>query len=1080
MINISSRQFRVQVGGLDVTSLVQYFEVGDDKISSSGLISTRGTIKLRYNPKFNIGRDPKISLDPKIPHSAPYWARGVAVKLWINDSTQTERKHPRHSLRILSTAFDRNELSLVIEVGCLLALLDSQQPEGDESDTCLNEKRSVDDVIRSLLIGGAKDYQCGEIIPTPGPTPVTIVYLGFVPGWIESPQEKGSGGSYVGEAGKLAYDRGYALWVTKDEEIKAIRILPKDSLPRLVLDADKDSFEYVRNDSSGSSGEIPYDRIRVSYSVVTLTETEQEYEQITEEFGVTEYTGDMTVLIRRTKIKDSVNFKTSTRFVKTEKWLRSSEIFPWAFTADTEKFGAHPTDILVLGEIIEESSVFEKPETILFEEACKDEGSKDNQGRLKKRTIKIKRARGWIYSEWIEQHYYRPPTSVTAVEIEIYQEGIAVLNGTNTSNVGTITGSQAYQPSVLLFNSILLETYSEDVTFYTYLDGSNGGQEGVKKIETKSKIHQAVVYPKAWKMSKRDSSLPEVLIPNGGITETWKRHFGVYEWQHKVVERRAMGIAFRSLCDAKMKKAIENANSLGVYTVEVDVERFNAISKVKSFSEQIVALNENIRVSSTQTTPPSPEFIPERYSRTEETVVQEFPITSQYSTGCTGKIKEIKLDKPVERKVNNGSELLPINGINPGVSVGLRGVQDDLEQAKNAAEIEALLVWGRYRSINLTYDLRDIWFDLPHLPLIRFDIYDRDRITEQTYRHSYIVDGWTNAVTLRECLCSHEGLWQGTAQSVNPVQIPIAATILPNATYIEVDSLPYAVQEGDYIVIDKTGSIIAQNTLQGASVLGLNVALNQTLVAGSQILLGGFVYTVQTTANAGSLSIALTSPLRSPISSGQSGTLGIITQATAYTPVGSTAIPVTPTTNTTTITANTVTIDVQTVIPPARLPVTFTADLILGSTTTVFETVAPITFEAALVLRYPAGNFINIGSANFNANLMLGYVLTSNLNTTFSAGLLLEAQISQSAELEAALALGASITSILQTAFNAGLLLSASVDISEPQTLFSAGLLLGASVETQLVATFSANLTLGATITPVSQLGGSFEIIAVW
>ena len=135
MINVSSRQFRVQVGSLDVTSLVQYFEVGDDKISSSGLISTRGTIKLRYNPKFNIGRDPKISLDPKIPHSAPYWARGVSVKLWINDSTQTERKHPRHSLRILSTAFDRNELSLVIEVGCLLALLDSQQPEGDESNT---------------------------------------------------------------------------------------------------------------------------------------------------------------------------------------------------------------------------------------------------------------------------------------------------------------------------------------------------------------------------------------------------------------------------------------------------------------------------------------------------------------------------------------------------------------------------------------------------------------------------------------------------------------------------------------------------------------------------------------------------------------------------------------------------------------------------------------------------------------------------------------------------------------------------------------------------------------------------------
>ena len=289
MINVSSRQFQVVVAGLDVTTLVQHFEVGDDKVSSSGLISTRGTIKLRYNPKFNIGRDPKISLDPKIPNSAKYWARGNSVKLWLDDSTQTLRKHPRHSLRILSTKFDRNELSLIIEVGCLLALLDTPQPEGDESNTCINERRSIDEIIRDLLKGGAKDYQCGEIIPQPGYIPVSIVYLGFVPGYLESPQEKGSGGSYISVAGKLAYDRGYALWVNKDERIKAIKIAPSNSLAKLVLDADRDNFEYVRNDASGSSGEVPYDRIRVSYSVVTLTETKQEYEQVTEEYGATEY-----------------------------------------------------------------------------------------------------------------------------------------------------------------------------------------------------------------------------------------------------------------------------------------------------------------------------------------------------------------------------------------------------------------------------------------------------------------------------------------------------------------------------------------------------------------------------------------------------------------------------------------------------------------------------------------------------------------------------------------------------------------------------------------------------------------------
>jgi hypothetical protein len=987
MINVSSRQFQVVVAGLDVTTLVQHFEVGDDKVSSSGLISTRGTIKLRYNPKFNIGRDPKISLDPKIPNSAKYWARGNSVKLWLDDSTQTLRKHPRHSLRILSTKFDRNELSLIIEVGCLLALLDTPQPEGDESNTCINERRSIDDIIRDLLNGSAKDYQCGEIIPQPGYIPVSIVYLGFVPGYLESPQEKGSGGSYISVAGKLAYDRGYALWVNKDERIKAIKIAPSNSLAKLVLDADRDNFEYVRNDASGSSGEVPYDRIRVSYSVVTLTETKQEYEQVTEEFGITEYTvGDTPVLTRRTVIKDYVEFKSSTRLVETQRWMRSSEIFPWAFTADTEKFGAHPSDLLVLAEIVTEFSVFETPQTLLFDEACKDEGNKDNYGRLRRKTVTVQRARGWIYAEWIEQHYYRPPRGIARVEIEIYQEGIAVLNGDNTSNVATVTGTQAYTPDILLFESLPLETYSTDITDYSYLDGRHGGVEGVQKIETESTIHQAVVYPKAWKMSKRDSNLPNRLISNGGITETWKRHFGAYEWQHKVVERRALGIAFRSICDAKMKKAIEGANSLGVYTVEVDVSRFNSIQKVKKIVQQIVVLNEDIRVSSTQTTPPSPEFIPERYSRTEETVVEEIPLFSDYNTGCTGKIKEIRLDTPVERH-KDGSYQSPINGIDPAGLVGLRGVGDDLEQAKKAAEIEALLVWGRYRSINITYDLRDIWFELSQLPLTRFDVYDRDRITEQTYRHSYIVDGWSNAVTLRECLCSHDGLWLGTTGASNPTEILLAATIPPNSTYIEVQPLPYNIQEGDPIVINKTGSLITANTLQGSYVVGLNIPLATTLVAGSQILLGGFVYTVANTVNAGSLSVQLSTPLRSQISSGQIGTSGTITYATTFTPQGSTAIPVQPTTNTTTITNPSVTIEVQPITPPVRVPVNINTTLGIGTVARVFETIPNVNIKTTLGIRYPAGNFNSIGTAYSSFGIGLGFNSTFTSIVNFQATL---------------------------------------------------------------------------------------------
>jgi hypothetical protein len=975
MINVSSRQFQVVVAGLDVTTLVQHFEVGDDKVSSSGLISTRGTIKLRYNPKFNIGRNPKISLDPKIPNSAKYWARGNSVKLWLDDSTQTLRKHPRHSLRILSTKFDRNELSLIIEVGCLLALLDTPQPEGDESNTCINERRSIDEIIRDLLNGSAKDYQCGEIIPQPGYIPVSIVYLGFVPGYLESPQEKGSGGSYISVAGKLAYDRGYALWVNKDEQIKAIKIAPSNSLAKLVLDADRDNFEYIRNDASGSSGEIPYDRIRVSYSVVTLTETEQDYEQVTEEYGATEYDDDIS-LIRKTITKDKVFFSSAKRRVETQIFLRTSEIFPWTFETqgmDNQQVN-NPKDTLILAEIEETDYQFEFPDnTELLDEACKDEGSNPNkQGRLLRKTNRIKRARGWIYSAWIENY--------NAMAATINYK----IRGTNTKLGGSSVAS--------------VQTYSIDETRYYYPTVRKGKRTGVEggiipnisseitKIETESRLHRAAVYPKAWGVTFPT----EGVIHNGGVVETWRRRLGSQEWEHRYTERRMLGIAQSNLCDARMKYVL-TADDTSMYFQDFGenyqtITKQTAIWSVIRYSELVVSVRDQITVSSTQTTPPSPEFIPERYSRTEETVVEEIPLFSDYNTGCTGKIKEIRLDTPVERRKDRSYQS-PINGIDPAGLVGLRGIGDDLEQAKKAAEIEALLVWGRYRSINITYDLRDIWFELSQLPLTRFDVYDRDRITEQTYRHSYIVDGWSNAVTLRECLCSHDGLWLGTTGASNPTEILLAATIPPNSTYIEVQPLPYNIQDVDPIVINKTGSLIAANTLQGSYVVGLNIPLATTLVAGSQILLGGFVYTVANTVNAGGLSVQLSTPLRSQISSGQIGTSGTITYATTFTPQGSTAIPVQPTTNTTTITNPSVTIEVQPITPPVRVPVNINTTLGIGTVARVFETIPNVNIKTTLGIRYPAGNFNSIGTAYSSFGIGLGFNSTFTSIVNFQATL---------------------------------------------------------------------------------------------
>jgi hypothetical protein len=591
----------------------------------------------------------------------------------------------------------------------------------------------------------------------------------------------------------------------------------------------------------------------------------------------------------------------------------------------------------------------------------------------------------------------------------------------------------------------------------------------------------------------------------GGVIETWNRRLGATEWQHRVTERKPLGVAFRSVCDARFKKAI-SANyeiSLGTNlageainsTVDTNSYRALAVSNVRKFSEQITAVRDEVTVSSTQTTPPSTEFIPERYSRTEETVIEEFPIISTYASGGTGKVKEITLDTPVERKAN-GTYQSPINPINPLGSVGLRGLNDDLEQAKNIAETEALLVWGRFRSINLTYDLYDIWFDLPQLPLVRFDVFDRDRITDTTYKHSYIVDGWSNAVTLRECICSHDGLWMGTSLGVQPKTILIAASIPPNSTYISVAPLPYALQEGDPVVIDKKQSITTQNSSQGSSIVGLSVPLGLTVNAGEQILVGGFAYTVAVTATPGATSLILTTPLRAPVNTGQAGTVGTITTTTAYVPPGSTAIPVTATTNTTTLTPPSVTIDVETILPPAALPLVFDTKAIGRADITIIDAITPIYFDARAITRFPAGVYENIGTVVFPARAVARSEFTFKPSISFTARAIGRADFSEIVTLEAraiglseinftpqlefeARAIGQSNFELKEITFEARAVASSGFEISAPSFIFSARAIAKADVEFEPIIDFEAKAIAKSNIIITSK-NGSFELIAIW
>jgi len=1088
-VNVVGRRFKITVAGLDVTPLVEHFDTGDDRVGSSGLIPTRGTIKLRYNPRWNEGRNPKISLDPKIPESALYWARGVPVKIWIDDSTLTQRKHPRHSLRVLRSTYDRYELSLTLEVGCLLALLDAPQPEGDESDTCVNETVPVNTIIANVLRGASKTYP-----------DIVISYIGFVPGFLNSPQEKGSGGSYVAQAGSIAYSRGYALWVTKDEEIRAIKIAPGDSTVRIVLDADRDVMEYNRGDEDVESGEAPYNRIRVRYNLTILEETPQTYKSYSESFGATPSGGYS--LVATSKITDSMRL--SNRVIETVNSKPAAEVYPWIYTEKEIEEGS--ADIVVIEEIIRELYEYESVSEwdLNSEVACNKEstGADPKQGRLRRYTKEIYRPNWSIYQGWASEH----DTAGALVYTDLAEkQRSARLNQISKSSTYFITNGITLAEKEITNYGYFQEDNSSFIKYTGVAEysreGANTGtnetdETSVKVIQTQKWIHEAYVFPKAWAFKNgKFGSYPSGLVYAGRELYTWNKRLGSSEWEKRSVVTELIGRANSSIVEARLKRAYEKDLTVyeGSYNMagdplkrpesEQDRLRVESITSVRNYAKYVTPTLDKVEVSQTQCSPPAPEYVPERWSREEEEKVEEIYIVSPYEnpTQRQGRIKEISMSAPIEVYKGNGRlEAIGGGGVNNLVyNYGVRGAQSDIEQATTLAKIESFLTWGRHRAVETTYDLRDIWFDLPYLPMTRFDILDRDRITDTVYRHSYVVDGWTNAVTLRECLCSHDGLWLGTTLGISKETIKFVEPILAGVTAIPVAPLGYELQEGDGVVLQSFAELSFTASVAGVKSLTLTTPLTTTLTAGTRILVEGQVIEIAQTINAGATTVPLTKSINVPLSNNASGTAGNIAIVSMFTPIGSTAIPVQPTQNTTTITPQTGIINVQRQLLTTQIPQQFNS-IVKPFSRSISYQKQENKFSSIARVSYPAGNYTVIGTASFNS-ISRPFFSTSFTMTTIMEAISRVFFSSVQVQLYESISLAvANISTQTNSEFESISIAFNNPEIPTVAIAFTSIVQNISEFETTPSQTFSSIAVSVANIIPPNNTSNSFHLIAIW
>ena len=189
LLNISSRQHLITINGFTFSEQLIYYEAGDSSIDDSGLISTQGSAKLQATVGLNVSLDDRIN---------PDFARGNRFVASIDGVIV-----PRGVLRIRSSHYDIKLRILSLQLCDILTLLTQNQDESD-AEVCLGTATPVTTVINILLAKA-------------GAPPL----IDAIPGAIQLPPQSGN---LIQTCGKIAWETGYALYVDKNEYVRAVRI----------------------------------------------------------------------------------------------------------------------------------------------------------------------------------------------------------------------------------------------------------------------------------------------------------------------------------------------------------------------------------------------------------------------------------------------------------------------------------------------------------------------------------------------------------------------------------------------------------------------------------------------------------------------------------------------------------------------------------------------------------------------------------------------------------------------------------------------------------------------------------------
>lgn len=366
-INLSIRNYTIDIAGLNCTEPLVSFSGSDSKIDQSGIISFTG--------KLELGRPEGIfeSLDDR---KNARWSQGNPITLLLADKAGTLRPPPRcGSLFILESSYSPKARRLTIQFGDWLALLKGKEPIGNASKICLGTSTSKSALIKTLLTAAGVPLNAQSIA---------------VPGGISAPAPRLLEGSYIDQAGQVAASSGYFLYVENGEiRSRAIDAATAAAVVRL------NHGDVV--DSERVAGQVPASKLTIKAQCSITTPARDSYSAYSEQRGPALIAGIPTgqesaptgeIVLKRTQKSDTFNRGPKTREIISQIAQCLGLLLP-----DDEDF-AGSTD-LSTGEYRRETHYYETsaPLTGTAGSAACQTG---NQGRLLRTVIELYKLRGVV------------------------------------------------------------------------------------------------------------------------------------------------------------------------------------------------------------------------------------------------------------------------------------------------------------------------------------------------------------------------------------------------------------------------------------------------------------------------------------------------------------------------------------------------------------------------------------------------------------------------------------------------------------------------------------------------------------